>query len=280
MPRQDDGVSRTHEHTIGFFIFVQHLSHTSRRASFECCKAKERCACSCGWACRGKSAELRGRRRGIDCEAHTHRGGYFTAVFAATRARRARPHLHWNCLAEESPYQRRGAHAIRERKLLRFCAHPAKLFGLRPSLFAVHFRWRTPRKKRIDVACNPRPSAAAVGAIVREQRCPPLDVDAAYPQIRYFQPNNLPNIHSPERAATNCFSKSSTSLAQLLVSGATCIHVAASSRKRARTSVQSATVPNSVTSGIPQRVRTSYLCGNQHNGSGFEAEVVPGGALT
>jgi hypothetical protein len=33
-------------------------------------------------------------------------------------------------------------------------------------------------------------------------------------------------------------------------------------------------VPNSVTSGMPQRVRTSYLCGNQHNGSGFEAEVL------
>jgi hypothetical protein len=268
-------VCHKHTNTRFVFSFLSSTCHTHQGAP-----AKERCTCSYAWVCSSTSAKLRGRRRGIDCEAHTHRGGYFTAVFAATRARRARPHLHWDCLAEEVPHQRRGAHAIRERKLLRFCAHPAKLFGLRPSLSAVLFRWRTPREKRIDVACDGRPSAAAAGAVVREQRRPPLHVDAAYPQIRYIQPNNLPNIHSPERAATNCFSKSSTSLAQLFVSGAMCIHVAASSRKRARISVQSATVPNSVTSGIPQRVRTSYLCGNQHNGSGFETEVVPGGALT
>jgi hypothetical protein len=35
-------------------------------------------------------------------------------------------------------------------------------------------------------------------------------------------------------------------------------------------------VPSSVTSGMPQRVITSYLHSNQNDGSGFEAEVVPG----
>ena len=142
------------------------------------------CACSCAWARRGESAELRVRRRGIDCEAHTNRGRYFTAVFAGTRARRARPCLHRDLRAEVPPHQRHGAHTIGERKLLRFCAHPAKLFGLRLSLFAVLFCWRTPREKRIDVACDPRPSAAAMGAVVREQRRPPLDVDAACTRIR------------------------------------------------------------------------------------------------
>jgi hypothetical protein len=64
---------------------------------------------------------------------------------------------------------------------------------------------------------------------------------------------------SPDRAAINCFKNLSTALTQPHVSGVRCIHVSASTMKRAWRSVQSASVPNRVTSGMPHLVIISYL---------------------
>ncbi len=74
------------------------------------------------------------------------------------------------------------------------------------------------------------------------------------------------NQHSPDRAVSNSLSIASTSFTHAHVSTDRCIHVSARTRKRARRSLQSATEPKSVTSGMPQRVVTSYLLGN---GSGW-----------
>jgi hypothetical protein len=117
-----------------------------------------------GW----QKSRVRWIRLRIDGKPHANRRCHLATVFAHARAHGTRPRRHRDVAAEVLPFHRHGVHAARKGVLLLLHTDPHHTLrwhfrrGARRSGFG-------PRKQHVDVACDVRGRAAALGAVVREQ---------------------------------------------------------------------------------------------------------------